>query len=107
MCAGNRNVRLWDVQSLEPLDELPPVPGSRVKHCAISGDGRVIATVLYDSSISVWDLVTKALLWQPQKRGERDHTRVHSGAVNSIYISQVRYRFLPHILLYQNSATCD
>jgi len=31
--------------------------GSRVKSFAVSGNGRVAVTVLFDSSISVWDLV--------------------------------------------------
>ena len=30
--------------------------GSRVKSFAVSGDGRIAVTVLFDSSISVWDL---------------------------------------------------
>ena len=34
-------------------------PGSRVKSFAVSGNGKVAVTVLFDSSISVWDLEEK------------------------------------------------
>ena len=89
-CAGNRHICTWDATNLSILKELSPVQGSRVKHCAVSGNGKHAITVLFDSSISVWDLETRECVWQPQQRGDRDYRRVHSGGVNAVYIAEVR-----------------
>ena len=40
-------------------------PGSRVKSFAVSANGRVGVTVLFDSSISVWDLKTMQVRHYP------------------------------------------
>lgn len=63
------------------------VPGSRVKWCALSKSGSLALTVLFDSSMAVWDLTTQQLRHQLQRRGDRDPSRVHSGGVNSASFS--------------------
>ena len=45
----------------------PGHPGSRVKSFAVSSNGAVGVTVLFDSTISVWDLKTmqvRHIVWQ-------------------------------------------
>ena len=63
------------------------VPGSRVKWCALSNSGRLALVVLYDSTMAVWDLTAQRLQHQLQRKGDRDSSRVHSGAVNAASIS--------------------
>ncbi len=44
-------------------------PGSRVKSFAVSSNGKVGVTVLFDSTISVWDLKTMQVRHMPPKIG--------------------------------------
>lgn len=46
-------------------------PGSRVKSFAVSANGAVGVTVLFDSTISVWDLKTMQVRHTARHREER------------------------------------
>ena len=46
-------------------------PGSRVKSFAVSSNGKVGVTVLFDSSISVWDLKTMQVRHPPSEAPAR------------------------------------
>jgi WD40 repeat protein len=67
---------------------LPDQLGSRVKSMAFDAACSRAAVVLFDSTLSIWDLAAGTCLVQLIKRGERDGTRVHSGGVNEVYLSR-------------------
>ena len=62
-------------------------PGSRLKSFAASADLERAVTVLFDSSISVWDVPAAALLCVLQTRGERNAAFGHSSGVNDVAMS--------------------
>ncbi|KAG2423398.1 hypothetical protein HXX76_015363 [Chlamydomonas incerta] len=59
-------------------------PGSRVKAMAFDGGCRFAAVLLYDSSVSVWDVETGRTVSQLIRRGERDK---HTGGVTGVVMS--------------------
>jgi hypothetical protein len=58
------------------------VPGSRVKDAAFSGDCSLVAVVLFDSPITVWDVTRDEAVWQSQARGAREASRVVADGIN-------------------------
>ena len=60
-------------------------PGSRVKAMAFDGGCRLAAVLLYDSSVSVWDVETGRTVSQLIRRGERDK---HTGGVTGVAMSR-------------------
>jgi WD40 repeat protein len=88
-CSANRHVCVWDSETLEPVRTMAAMPGSRVKDAAFSGDCNLMAVVLFDSTITVWDVTREELVWQPQARGARDALKEHAGGVNGCALSQV------------------
>jgi WD40 repeat protein len=88
-CSANRHVCIWDSETLEPVRTMAAVPGSRVKDAAFSGDCNLMAVVLFDSTVTVWDVTREEAIWQPQARGAREASKVHSGGVNGCALSQV------------------
>lgn len=89
-CAANRHVCVWDAETLEPIKTLPALAGSRVKSASFSGDCALLAVVLFDSTVTVWDVTRGEAVWQPQARGARDAATCHAGGVNACYLSLVR-----------------
>jgi WD40 repeat protein len=61
--------------------------GSRVKSFAASGDGTIAVIVLFDSTVSVWDLDTLECRHRLQRWGDRNALHVHSSAVNAGYLA--------------------
>lgn len=83
---GDRRVCIWNLESGECIRTLPEHKGSRMKSFAVSDDGRKAMIVLFDSTVSVWDLESMSCVGWLIRRGERDGVRVHSGGVNAVYI---------------------
>ncbi|GIM13509.1 hypothetical protein Vretimale_16605 [Volvox reticuliferus] len=67
---------------------MPAQQGSRVKHMAFDASCRTAAILLFDSTVSVWDVVSGKCTAQLIRRGERDATRTHSGGVNAVYLTR-------------------
>src|SRR5262249_31778401 len=66
----DKTVRLWDVQTHEPLAKL--THGSLIYGLAFSPDGKRLATGCADNTIRLWDIVTYK---QPKEVAElRGHT---------------------------------
>ncbi|CAD7698455.1 unnamed protein product [Ostreobium quekettii] len=84
--SGDRRICLWDVKSGICVNTMPDHRGSRMKSFAISPDGRRAVIVLFDSTVSVWNLDTMECTHQLMKRAERDGIRVHAGGVNAVYL---------------------
>lgn len=57
-----------------------------MKSFAVSKDGRKAIIVLFDSTVSIWDLESMSCVGWLIRRGERDGVRVHSGGVNGVYM---------------------
>ncbi|GLI67543.1 hypothetical protein VaNZ11_011767 [Volvox africanus] len=73
----------------EPLRaSMPAQQGSRVKHMAFDAACRTAAVLLFDSTVSVWDVVSGKCTVQLIRRGERDAMRTHSGGVNAVYLTR-------------------
>jgi WD40 repeat protein len=89
-CSANRHVCVWDNETLEPIRTMHALQGSRVKSAAFSGDCNLMAVVLFDSTVTLWDVSRDEAVWQPQQRGVRDKTMAHSGGVNGCFLSEVR-----------------
>ncbi|CAL8467022.1 g6558 [Coccomyxa elongata] len=85
--SADSEIKKWNLDTATCLETLPGHQGSRVKSFAVSANGRAAVSVLFDSSISVWDLEKMQVKWVLQKRGERDASRVHSGGVNAALVS--------------------
>jgi WD40 repeat protein len=66
---------------------LPRQQGSRTKCIHVSADGGSAVTLLFDSSMAVYDLLSSSLRCQLMQRGERDAQRVHSAGVNAVYLN--------------------
>ena len=81
-------------EAAAPLAELPTPclragsPGSRVRAFAASADLDRAVIVLFDSSISVWELVSMSLACVLQTRGERDANFGHTSGVNGVAITR-------------------
>eukprot|EP00803_Ostreobium_quekettii_P003137 evm.model.scf_1157.1 EVM.evm.TU.scf_1157.1 scf_1157:13492-23046(+) len=84
--SGDRRICLWDVKSGICVNTMPDHRGARMKSFAISPDGRRAVIVLFDSTVSVWNLDTMECIHQLMKRAERDGIRVHAGGVNAVYL---------------------
>ncbi|GFR44231.1 hypothetical protein Agub_g5422 [Astrephomene gubernaculifera] len=67
---------------------MPAQQGSRVKHMAFDASCRTAAVLLYDSTVSIWDVESGRCTAQLIRRGERDATRTHSGGVNAVYLTR-------------------
>lgn len=65
---------------------MPAQQGSRVKHMAFDAACTTAAVLLFDSTVSVWDVTSGRCTAQLIKRGERDASRTHSGGVNAVYL---------------------
>lgn len=55
--------------------------GSRVKSISVSGDLKRAVICLFDSTVSVWDLVSAEITCCIQKWGQRDASRGHSSGM--------------------------
>jgi WD40 repeat protein len=77
----------WEAATGVAALALPEQLGSRTKWVAYDKECRRAAVLLFDSSVSVWDLQTQQCVSQLIKRGERDASRVHSGGVNAVYLT--------------------
>ncbi|KAG2499245.1 hypothetical protein HYH03_002824 [Edaphochlamys debaryana] len=88
---GTNSRSLLDVVSslhTDPLHStLPAQQGSRVKAMSFDAACTSAAVVLFDSTVAVWDLATGRVASQLIKRGERDASRTHASAVNSVLLS--------------------
>lgn len=51
-------------------------------------DGRIAVVVLFDSTVTVWDLERQEPLTVLQRWGQRDGALGHTGGVNAAYVSQ-------------------
>jgi WD40 repeat protein len=89
MCAGNSAVAVWDAASMTELASMPAVMGSRVKFAAFSGDCLTVALVLFDSTVTLWDVPAREVIWRPQARAQRSGS-AHTGGVNTCHLSAVR-----------------
>ncbi|KAG2433079.1 hypothetical protein HYH02_012783 [Chlamydomonas schloesseri] len=67
---------------------MPAQQGSRVKHMAFDAACTTAAVLLFDSTVSVWDVASGKCTAQLIKRGERDASRTHSGGVNAVYLTR-------------------
>ncbi|KAG2488814.1 hypothetical protein HYH03_012613 [Edaphochlamys debaryana] len=67
---------------------MPAQQGSRVKAMAFDAHCRMAAVLLFDSTVSVWDVESGKCTAQLIKRGERDASRTHSGGVNGVLLSR-------------------
>lgn len=85
--SGDRRVCVWQLSDGSCSAKLAEQLGSRVKSYAFDGAGRLAAVVLFDSTLSVWDLDSGECVSQIIKRAERDASRTHSSAVNAVYMS--------------------
>ncbi len=73
----------------EPLrGTMPAQQGSRVKHMAFDANCTTAAVLLYDSTVSLWDVASGKCRAQLIRRGERDASRTHSGGVNAVYLTR-------------------
>lgn len=93
--AANSHTVLRDPSTLSIIHEMPPRLGSRVRSAAFSGDCKLMAVVLQDSSITIWDITRNEIMWQPQGRGMMAAVDAHHVGVNGCFLSEVR---LPVIL---------
>lgn len=84
---GNRHVVSWNLQDSTSTVSLPDQMGSRTKCMAFNAAGTIVAIVLFDSSVQIYDLRSGECLASLMKRGERDASRVHSGGVNAVYLT--------------------
>ena len=87
VAAGNRRIMRWEAATGVAALALPEQLGSRTKCVAFDKECKRAAVLLFDSSVSVWDLQTQECVCQLIKRGERDASRVHSGGVNAVYLT--------------------
>ncbi|KAL6761876.1 WD40-repeat-containing domain protein [Haematococcus lacustris] len=85
--SGDRRVCCWEAGSGRALYGLQEQQGSRVKHMAFNADVSRVAIVLYDSSISVWEVESGTLVAQLMGRAERSGRNVHSGGVNGVLLT--------------------
>lgn len=83
----DRRVCVWDATTLELLYQLPVHKGSRMKSFAASGDLSSAVVCLFDSTVTIWDLVTGEPTVPLQKWGERDESKGHTSAVNEVLMS--------------------
>ena len=51
-------------------------------------DGRVAVVVLFDSTVTVWDLEKQEPLTVLQRWGQRDAALGHTGGVNAAYVTR-------------------
>jgi hypothetical protein len=91
-CAGNSHAVVRDPVTLAIIHEMPARQGSRVRSAAFSGDCKLLALVLQDSSITLWDLSRQDIVWQPQGRGMMAAVDAHHVGVNACFLSEVRVK---------------
>jgi WD40 repeat protein len=84
----NREVFVWDVKEREFLYGLDATPGSRIKSFSASDDLKTAVICLFDSTVTVWDLENRSIIWCIQKWGQRDASIGHSSAVNEVMLSK-------------------
>lgn len=84
----DRRVCLCDADTAQCKVVLSEQLGSRVKSLAVDAAATVAVVVLFDSTVAAYDLRTGECTAQLMKRGERDGVRVHSGAVNAVYLTR-------------------
>jgi len=83
--SSDRKVCSWDAGSGALAHVLPPQQGSRVKCTAFDAVGQLVAVLLYDSTVSIWDLHSGQCVSQLVKRGDRE---VHRGGINAVYLDR-------------------
>lgn len=83
----DREIRVWDVESVACLRSTPASPGSRVKSFACSATLDSAVACLFDSSVTVWDLDSMAPAAMLQKRGQLDCAVGHTSAVNQVLMT--------------------
>lgn len=69
------------------LATLPGQQGVRVKSFSAAADGASAVAVLFDSSVTIWDLAAAQPRTVLQKRGERDAAAGHTGGVNAALLT--------------------
>lgn len=72
------------MESGESVKKLPPHNGSRLKSISVSPDGAFAVIVLFDSTVTLWNLKTMELTEWLMRRAERNGVQVHSAAVNEV-----------------------
>ena len=87
--AANSHTVVRDAMTLSIIHEMPPRLGTRVRSAAFSGDCRLMAVVLQDSSITIWDITRNEIMWQPQARGQMAAVDAHHVGVNGCFLSEV------------------
>lgn len=86
--SNDRKVCRWNVATGRSVATMPAQQGSRVKSMSFDGQGRLAAVVLFDSTVTIWNIDTADVKCQLIRRGERDASRVHSGGVNAVYLTR-------------------
>lgn len=84
----NREVHVWDIKTREYLHGLSSSPGSRMKSISASADLDLAVICLFDSTVSLWNLISGECLWEIQKRGQRSGSLGHRSAVNDVILTQ-------------------
>lgn len=87
--AANSHTVVRDSLTLSVMHEMPPRLGTRVRSVSFSGDCRLMAVVLQDSSITIWDITSNEIMWQPQARGQMAAVNAHHVGVNGCFLSEV------------------
>jgi WD40 repeat protein len=87
--SANSHTVVRDPTTLAIMYEMPRRLGSRVRSASFSGDCKLLAVVLQDSSITIWDITRNAIMWQPQGRGMMAAVDAHHVGVNGCFLSEV------------------
>jgi WD40 repeat protein len=87
--SANSHTVVRDPVTLAIMHEMPVRFGSRVRSASFSGDCRLLAVVLQDSSITIWDVTRNEIMWQPQGRGMMAAVDAHHVGVNGCFLSEV------------------
>ena len=82
------------MESGNRIRRLPPHTGSRVKSIVVSPDGLQAVIVLFDSTVTVWNLETMELKSWLMRRAERDGVHVHAAAVNGVVMTMAGHKAL-------------
>ena len=85
----DREVRMWDMSTLEMLHRLPSRQGSRMKCFAASAENlNTVCICLFDGSVMMYDVKDGRPTVTLQARGIRDEAHGHTSAVNEVLISE-------------------
>jgi len=83
----NREINVWNVESQDWMYGLLPSAGSRVKSLSASDTLELAVICLFDSSVSLWNLISGECVWEIQKRGCMNRKQGHTSAVNNVLIT--------------------